>query len=1237
MGERWRLSPYQKSIWDLCRVYEGTAVGKNGGYFYTESMTEYKLWNQVQKDILKIYPILCLRADREGFLRLENLENYQLPREDLQELSLGEAQPVMENWMREWTFLEESPMFDWRFVQLKDGICMYGAFQHLVMDSLAISEMLKKQEQLYSLREKGESPEIYQERDFLEQLAERAWERKDWKRALGWYEKRWEMGNLPASFLHHRPDGRAQLIEKILPEKLVKLIQNRKEEWKCSAESFVYAGLFTLLAKLGGGPEIAVERVMGNRGYRQLHTLGLYANVQPIRQRIEPQITFRKLTESLSRDLMEQFRLADYPFEWWKERFATRGECFDCLVSYRNQKFLPQMQRAQVGEIFCGTLETPLRLIFDERADSMRTELQYAVKEWGQEEASSFLDWFQNVLEQGLKEPDIPLSTLEIWHKKRKDIYQGENRGKRKALAETCLENLQSRAKEIVLQQNGITLTGEQILQFCYVLSEKQKPGTGETLIGLDTERTVLLPAAILGALCLGYGFFILPQDDSLNRKMRLAGFCENVWNQDFLEACWQESCTQKPDRKAEETLRRLVSREKATDVAYAVSTSGTTGNPKVIRILRKSLATRLQWMQELLHSQDQENIFLQKTRLTFDVAVWELLLPFFGGGKLLLLDPGKEADFPEIACCIQKGQVSVVHFVPSALESFLNYAEKRRWSFPGLRHIISSGEVLPGNVMRRCLRVFPHTKLWNFYGPAECTIDVSFYNCKGQEKEVPIGQPVWGTRLMVMNLWGEELPDGIEGELVVAGELVGDGYLGENSDSAFTEISGQRCYRTGDRAVWKKDGNLYYRGRKDRQIKLRGMRLNIPDVENALEKIPQITGAAVRLEGKLLTAYYTGKKPLLREEICRFLSKDLPWHSMPDRFIYLESFPLGPNGKKDLSLIPEGKTEKVQGDNIIITRREREVAEILAPYLGGRLLNPAESFFEAGLTSIGAAQAVLDLEDRGYPCSYRDFYNYPTIRQFLQRKSTDRISFVRGMNCEKNSVNQEYLVCFPYAGGGDDCFLPLRKALKGKSIQVLTAVTGEYPELSPEKFAEKLLDTLPPGKIHAVGYCIGMAGALALVRAAQERGRRVESLWLLGALPRKAGKRGEIFWDHFSPETGVKLLNLLYGGKGGGKKKNPGREVLFSPQSYDEFCREVKKSLCYCRDVTDPVDIPAYLVFGGKDLFTVGSRLRCRAFEKLLPGLQRAWIFPGEGHNFVKRCGKQLARLIEEQRKEEG
>src|SRR5215813_8612479 len=289
-------------------------------------------------------------------------------------------------------------------------------------------------------------------------------------------------------------------------------------------------------------------------------------------------------------------------------------------------------------------------------------------------------------------------------------------------------------------------------------------------------------------------------------------------------------------------------------DLAYVIYTSGSTGKPKGVMIEHRSLINRLHWMQHA-YPIDESDVILQKTPYYFDVSVWELFWWAMQGAKLCFLMPGGERNPLAIIETIKKHHVSIMHFVPSMLNVFLEYLDEKDASFlrrlASVRQVFASGEALAPSHVRKFNDIWGSktgARLTNLYGPTEATVDVSYFDCPTHNsfENIPIGRPLHNIRLYVIRD-GQQVAIGETGELCIAGIGLARGYLNNAAltDEKFIDNParpGERIYRTGDIARWLPDENLEYLGREDHQVKIRGLRIELGEIENTIGEYPGIT-----------------------------------------------------------------------------------------------------------------------------------------------------------------------------------------------------------------------------------------------------------------------------------------------------------------------------------------------------------------------------------------------------------
>ena len=362
----------------------------------------------------------------------------------------------------------------------------------------------------------------------------------------------------------------------------------------------------------------------------------------------------------------------------------------------------------------------------------------------------------------------------------------------------------------------------------------------------------------------------------------------------------------------------------KPQDLAYVIYTSGSTGKPKGVMIEHRSVVNRLHWMQQA-YPIGESDVILQKTPYYFDVSVWEIFWWALQGARLCFLTPGGERNPLAIIETIRKHHASVMHFVPSMLNVFLEYVDGKAAagvlkSLASVRRVFASGEALTSSHVRKFNDIWgSHTgaRLTNLYGPTEATVDVSYFDCPAHNdfESIPIGRPIHNIRLYVIRD-GQQVAIGEAGELCIAGVGLARGYLNNAAltNEKFTDNPinpGERIYRTGDVARWLPDGNIEYLGREDNQVKIRGMRIELGEIENTIREHPGITDCVALVKKYseniiLIVAYVVCKSDLDVEGLKHYLKKHLPAYMIPNHFEKIDEMPLTPSGKADRKALPE-------------------------------------------------------------------------------------------------------------------------------------------------------------------------------------------------------------------------------------------------------------------------------------------------------------------------------------------
>lgn len=434
------------------------------------------------------------------------------------------------------------------------------------------------------------------------------------------------------------------------------------------------------------------------------------------------------------------------------------------------------------------------------------------------------------------------------------------------------------------------------------------------------------------------------------------------------------------------------------TDSMYILYTSGTTGRPKGAELPHGGIANRLLWMQDEYRLKPGDRCLL-KTPYTFDVSGWEIFWPFLAGATLVVAEENAHKDPRELRNLILAERVRIVHFVPSMLSYFLE--QEGLGETASLTDIICSGEALTTELVARFFKRLPEARLHNLYGPTEASIDVSSWKCSMADVErgtVPIGRPIANTQIWVLDERGYPCPPLVRGELYLGGICLAKGYWNrpELTVERFVPnpFGAGSLYKTGDWGRYGLDGAIEYLERRDNQVKIRGIRIELSEIEADLRQMDSIENAIVR-KGKnqdgadCLIAYYVSRdgKDLTTHKITERLRETLPESVIPDYFVRLDTFPRSENGKMDRKALPEiakgcadtrhtpDNPPKKQLEGI-----DAIVGEIWNEILGGDF-GPEVNFFDAGGNSLNLLTLRGKLEKSfATRINLMDLFRNPTI-----------------------------------------------------------------------------------------------------------------------------------------------------------------------------------------------------------------------------------------------------------------
>ncbi|MGJ8524971.1 Enterobactin synthase component F [Halomonadaceae bacterium LMG 33818] len=688
---------------------------------------------------------------------------------------------------------------------------------------------------------------------------------------------------------------------------------------------------------------------------------------------------------------------------------------------------------------------------------------------------------------------------------------------------------------------------------------------TQPCVVAVAMPRSLALPIAMLAIQHCGAAYLPLPMDQPAGRWKRMLEVADARYaivcpayhdalpaniislpldDDALLATCVDDRATEAPSYSHGRLLEKAL--------AYVLFTSGSTGEPKGVMIEHGAIVNRLLWMQDTFPIGAGDRV-LQKTPYGFDVSVWEFFWPLISGATLVMAAPDIHRDPNQLANLILSERITTLHFVPSMLSLFLDELVLTRKKLPQLKHVFASGEALNHETVKRFVtQLGHHSTLINLYGPTEAAVDVTSWPCKIEEesRSIPIGSPIWNTRIDIRSPQGLSQPIGITGELYIHGKNLARGYINrpELTEKSFLiDSDGSRWYRTGDMARWNTEGEIEYLGRVDHQIKLNGQRLEPGEIEAVLVAHPKVMHATVIVHDNRLVGYVQIDSSMGTEWqhlLADYLKQWLPPFMVPSLWVALETLPLSPNGKLDRKALPlpvvpvrQETSENNSTDPIVLTT----LCTLFGESLNQSPFSPDEDFFMRGGDSLSAVKLAMSIrQNMEKEVSIATVFAASTPASMMKELSRDTFegaldhTLTLGRSGGESSNDEEdtspSLYCFHPAGGLSWCYAHIAQWLNEAhniiGIQARGLHDGEHLPTSFEAMAEDYVNTLcarqPKGPYRLMGWSLGGMLTHQIAALLQRQGATIELIAMLDTYP------GDVWKDTPIPDEATSLIALL-------------------------------------------------------------------------------------------------------------
>jgi amino acid adenylation domain-containing protein len=803
------------------------------------------------------------------------------------------------------------------------------------------------------------------------------------------------------------PSGRGATHSVSVPRSVADALRMLGQQEGATLFMVLVAAFQALLSRYSGQDDVVIGTFATNRDSAELEgMIGFFVNALVLRTDLSGSPSFRTLLRQVRQTALDAYAHQAMPFarliqELAPERDLSRNPLFQVAFQLVNTPGARD-EDADPGDVPFEMQQTTaildLTCTAAESADGIDFEIEYNTDLFEPDTIERFGAHYTALLAGIPREPDRPVRQLPlISNDERRRIVNEWNRTAVGHDLETSVVSLfeqrvAATPGAVALRCNDDAVTYGELNQRANRLGRRllRLGVRAEAPVGICMDRSVEQVVAVLAVFKSGAAYVPL---DAAHPTDRLTQIIDDVGADVVL--CHGRTISRLPrdgatlvnldaDPCADESAEDLRVPVGPGSLAYVIYTSGSTGRPKGVAVEHPQILNRLRWMWEAYPFADGE-VACQKTALAFVDSVWELLGPLLKGVPSVIVPAEHVRDLNALVRMLAEHKVTRIWLVPSLLRALLETWPDLGRRLPALRFWVASGEPLTTELAELFEAGVPDGVLYNLYGTSEVW-DATWYDPQREAPHrgrVPIGRPIANVQAYVLDGRLEPLPPGIPGELHIGGVGLARGYLRNPGLTAarfvpdpFADTPGARLYKTGDLARYRSDGNIEVLGRIDQQVKLRGFRVELGEIEAALSELASVRAAAVALREDTpadprLVAYvvraYAAEDAAFAIAARRFLRRTLPEYMIPTAFVTLSALPYTATGKLNRhALPPPGDALSLLTRTYVAPRTpvEAEVADIWAELLGVERVGVYDNFFELGGHSLLGIRALSRVKD---------------------------------------------------------------------------------------------------------------------------------------------------------------------------------------------------------------------------------------------------------------------------------
>ncbi|PSB01759.1 non-ribosomal peptide synthetase [Merismopedia glauca CCAP 1448/3] len=900
------------------------------------------------------------------------------------------------------------------------------------------------------------------------------------------------------------------------------------EDSELNIRSFFLACWLVLLNGFTERSPLTIAYLDSGRNEPELEsTIGLFANYVPLSYEVKPEETFSNLLARVKRSLTEvanseyldlsnldvtSYQVLPFAFNFYsrKTRYQTKDLTWEIATDYID---------SDTKKIQISILQTELDL---------SCQITYDVNLFDTKDVDYFLRCFHTLVESAAKNPDASTEKLEmLTQSDRQQLLLDFNNTKTDFPQDKCIHHLFEEQVKRTPNNIAVVCESEQLTyaeldaKANQIANDLRNLGVKpDVVVGMRCERSVEAIAIMFGILKAGGAY--LPLDPTLppkNLELRLQDAQATILIDNSTQLELQCIASVPAENIKSETLN-------LNHLAYIIYTSGSTGKPKGVAVEHRQLLNYVYSIQERLNLPLGASYATVST-LAADLGNTTIFPALCTGGCLHIISTECATNPHAFAEYCRQHPIDCLKIVPSHLETLLSSTTSA--DFLPRQRLILGGEACSWQLIRQIKELTPNCEIYNHYGPTETTVGVLTYRVEEIPEDpisqiVPLGTAIANTQLYILDKYLQPVPIGVVGELYIGGNNVARGYIHQPKltqerfiPHPFSQKVGDRLYQTGDLARYNRDGNLEFVGRMDNQIKIRGYRVEIEEIEVILSHHPDVKQAAVTFsQQKGLSAYIVSASGGINSQSLRdFLKLRLPDYAIPTAFIPLKTLPLTPNGKVDRNAIATLESNRKRTESKPISPRELvelQLTQIWESLLTIRPIGVTDNFFEIGGHSLLAVRLVAQIEQ---------YFNYQIpVAKLLQEPTIERLAAIIRQQpqnastlpliCLQSQGHLQPFFCVHPIGGNVICYYDLAKYLAPNRPFYGLEAPGLYGECEPLKSIEDLATyyiaamrrVQPQGSYLIGGWSMGGIVALEIARQLEQQDEKVDLLALLDTNP---------------------------------------------------------------------------------------------------------------------------------------